>query len=311
MPLFWNLKPMLIKAETTYGTDAVPTGAANAILAQNIKLTPMKGEDVARGLERPFMGADATLPAGLNAMISFEVELARSGAVDAPPPWGALLRGCGVAQVVNAAASVVYSPISTGHEGVSIYFHLDGTRYALIGARGSAKFMLPANGTPKIMFEFTGLFVQPTTVANPAATLTAWATPQIVASVNTPTVSFNAVPLIMRSFEFDLGNKVIYRSLVGSQSVLIPERSEKIAMVAEAVPLATLNPYALAAVPTTAALSLVHGTGVGRISTFAFPNALIQRPEGLNEQDGIVEWPLSFVPLPGALGNDQWTLTLT
>ena len=244
-------------------------------------------------------------------MIAFEVELAPSGTAGTAPAWGALLRACAVAQTVVALTSVTYNPISTAHEGVSIYFFADGTRYALIGARGTAKLMLTANGTPKISFELTGLFVQPTAVANPSPTLTAWTAPQIVASVNTPTVTFNAVPLILRSFEFDLGNQVIFRSLVGSQSVLIPQRSEKIAMVVEAVPLATLNPYALAAGPTTAALSLVHGTGAGKITTISAPSALIQRPEGLNEQDGIVEWPLSFVPLPGTAGNDQWTIVLT
>lgn len=310
MPLFWNNKVLAVKRETIYGTDSAPTGA-NAFVAQKVKLTPMKGEDVARGLERAFLAADATLPAGLNAMIEFEVELAPSGTAGTAPSWGEALRACAVAQVVSAGVSVTYNPISTNHEGATVHFYLDGTRYALVGCRGTAKLMLTANGAPKIAFALTGLFVQPTTVANPAPTLAGWTTPQIVASVNTPTVTFNGVALIMRSFDFDLGNQVIYRSLVGSQSVLIPQRSEKIAMVVEAVLLATLNPYALAAAATTAALSLVHGTGAGKITTIAVPLALIQRPEGLNEQDGIVEWPLSFVPLPGASGNDQWTITLT
>lgn len=311
MPLYWNQKVLAVKPETVYGTDSVPTGAANAILAQKVTLTPMDGEDVARGLERPFLGADATLPAALCAKIAFEVELSPSGAAGTAPAWGAILRGCAVAQTVNAGVSVVYNPISANHEGVSIYFFVDGTRHALIGARGTAKLMLNANQVPKIAFEFTGLFVQPTAVANPAATLTAWTTPQIVSDTNTPTTTFNGVDLVMRSFEFDLGNEVVKRFLVNSTSVLIPQRSEKIAMVVEAVPLATLNPYSLAAVPTSAALNLVHGVGAGRITTINAPAALLQRPTGLNEQDGIVEWPLSFVPLPGATGNDQWTITLT
>jgi hypothetical protein len=311
MSLFDNETVLLVKPETTYGTDSVPTGLANAVVAQNFNFTPMDGEDVARGLVRPFLGADATLPAALCAKIAFEVELSPSGSLGVAPAWGPILRGCAVAQTINAGVSVVYNPISAAHEGVTIYFFKDGTRHALIGARGTAKLMLVANAVPKIMFDFTGLFVQPTAVANPAATVTAWTTPQIVSDTNTPTITYNGVDLVMRSFEFDLGNDVVKRFLVNSTSVVIPQRSEKIAMVVEAVPLATLNPYALAAVPTSAALNLVHGVGAGRVTTINAPLALLQRPTGLQQQDGIIEWPLSFVPLPGATGNDQWTITLT
>ncbi|MFN3971245.1 MAG: phage tail tube protein [Gemmobacter sp.] len=311
MPLFWNRKVILAKIETSYGTDAAPTGADNAVLALNITLAPMEGEDVARGLERPTLGADATIPAGLHAKLSFEVETAPSGTAGTAPAWGPLLRACAVAQVVSAGVSVAYNPISTAHESATLHFFVDGTRYALTGARGTAKLMFAASAVPKFMFEMTGLFTQPVAVANPTPTLTAWMDPQIVSDATTPTCSFNAVDLVMRSLEFDLGNQIAPRFLVNSESILIPQRSEKIAAVVEAVPLATLNPYALAAAQTTAALSLVHGTGAGRITTLAVPRAQIQRPQGLSNQDGLVEWPLSFVPLPGTAGNDQWTLTLT
>ncbi|QYK42867.1 MAG: hypothetical protein KF887_07125 [Paracoccaceae bacterium] len=310
MPLFWNRKVVLCKVETIYGTDATPTGAADAVQAINVSLMPMEGEDVARGLERATLGADATIPAGLHAKMSFEVELAPSGTAGTVPAWGPLLRACAVAQVVSAGVSVAYNPISANHESVTLHFFVDGTRYALVGGRGTGKLMLAASAVPKIMFELTGLFTQPAAGANPTPTLTAWAAPQIVSDANTPTVTFNSVDMVLRSLEFDLGNQIVPRFLVNSESILIPQRSEKIAAVVEAVPLATLNPYALAASQTAAALSIVHGTGAGRITTLSVPRAQIQRPQGLSNQDGIVEWPLSFVPLPDA-GNDQWTLALT
>jgi hypothetical protein len=311
MSMFWNRKVLLCKTETTYGMDAAPTGALNAIQALNVSLMPMEGEDVARGLERATLGADATIPAGLHAKMSFEVELAPSGTAGTAPAWGAILRACAVAQVITASVSVAYNPISSNHESVTLHFFVDGTRYALVGARGTAKMTFAANAVPKIMFEITGLFTQPSAGANPSPTLTAWAAPQIVSDANTPTATFNGVDLVLRSLEFDLGNQIAARFLVNSESILIPQRSERIAAVVQAVPLATLNPYTLAASQTNAALSLVHGVGAGRIATLSVPRAQIQRPQGLSNQDGIVEWPLSFVPLPGTAGNDQWTLTLT
>ena len=311
MTMFWNRKVVLCKVEATYGTDAAPTGAADAVQAINVSLSPMEGEDVARGLERATLGADATIPAGLHAKMSFEVELAPSGSAGTAPAWGPLLRACAVAQVVSAGVSVAYNPISVNHESVTLHFFVDGTRYALTGARGTARLMLVASAVPKFMFELTGLFTQPSAVSNPLPTLTAWAAPQVVSDANTPTVTFNSVDMVLRSLEFDLGNQIVPRFLVNSESIRIPQRSERIAAVVEAVPLATLNPYTLAASQTAAALTVVHGVGAGRIATLSVPRAQIQRPQGLANQDGIVEWPLSFVPLPGTTGNDQWTLTLT
>lgn len=66
----------------------------------------------------------------------------------------------------------------------------------------------------------------------------------------------------------------------------------------------------MAAAGTPQALSLVHGVGAGRICTLSVPAAQVLRPTGVEEQDGIVEWPLKFQPLPTS-GNDQYTLAFT
>ncbi|NTT88503.1 hypothetical protein HS053_21670, partial [Tabrizicola sp. SY72] len=49
MPNFWRLQALLAKIETVYGTDPTPTGAANAILAEDVRVMPMEGQDVTRG----------------------------------------------------------------------------------------------------------------------------------------------------------------------------------------------------------------------------------------------------------------------
>lgn len=311
MAMFWNRKTLLAKIEATYGTDSAPVGTTDAVLATNVRLLPMEGEDVSRELDLPLLGGQATVPAGLHAKLSFEVELAPSGAVGTVPAWGPLLRMCAVAQTVASGVSVTYNPISTGHESGTIHFNVDGTRYALRGCRGNAKLIIGAQRIPRIQFEMTGLFLQPAAFANPAVTLAAWQRPQIAASSNTPTCTFNGVSMVLREFEMDLGNDVQGRFLIGSESILIPRRAERISATVQAVALATLNPYALAAAQTPAVLQLVHGTGAGRITTLNVPNAQLQRPAGLAEQQGIVEWPLNFLPLPGATGNDQWTIVTT
>lgn len=311
MPILWNRKVLLAAIESSYGADAAPAATA-AVLAMNVQLSPMEGQDVSRELELASLGAQATIPAELHMRLAFEVELAPSGTAGTAPAWGALMRGCGCAQTIVAGTSVTYNPVSTGHDSLTLHFFIENTRFVLLGARGTATLSLTAQRPPRIRFEFTGLFTQPSTQTPPTPNLAAWQAPQIASAATTPAFSFNAVSLVLRQFEFALGNEVAPRFLIGAgaERILIPQRAERATATVEAVALAALDPFTLAAGPTVAALSLTHGTGAGRIATLSLPRAQIQRPGSPTNTQGIVEWPLAFVPLPDA-GDDQWTLTLT
>lgn len=313
MPKIWRNKAILAKIETTYGTDAVPTGAANAVMATEVQLSPMEGQDISRELDsRPFMGGQPTIAAGLYAKLSMKVELKGSGTAGTPPGFSALLRACACAEVVSAGVSVAYNRVSTGHESASIYVNIDGTRHVLTGARGNVVLKLSAQGIPYLEFEFWGLYSTPTDVALPAVTLGTQLSlaPQHGSSANTPTFTVGGVTLILREFSLDFGNQVVPRLLIRSESIMISDIDETIDMRVEAVPLATLNPFLLAQNATTQVLQLVHGVGAGRICTLSVPTAQFMRPSGYQQQDGIVEWPLKMKPIPTA-GNDQLTLTFT
>jgi hypothetical protein len=310
MPLKWNRKVLLAKIETVYGTDAAPTGAANAVLATNVQLSPMEGQDVSRELELATLGPQGTVPVEVHAKLSFEVELAPSGTAGTAPAWGPLLRACAVAETIAAGVSVTYNPVSLNHESATLHFWVENTKYALVGARGTATIKIEAQKVPKIAFTFTGLFTAPAETAQATPTLTAWQKPLVATKANTPVFTLNGVALVLRSLELDLANEVATRFLIGSESVLITQKSEKIAATVEAVLLTTLNPYALALAQTAVPVVLTHGVGAGKIATLNAPLAQIQRPSGVAQQQGIVEWPLNLVPQVNA-GNDQWTLALT
>lgn len=309
MALKWNRKVLLAKIETTYGTDAAPTGAANAILATSVQLQPMEGQDVSRELELTTLGPQATVPVEVHAKLSFEVELAASGVVGTVPAWGTLLRGCAVAETIQAGTSVTYNPVSTGHESLTLHFWVEDTKYALVGARGTATIKIDAQKVPKIAFAFTGLFTQPSALAQAVPTLTAWKKPVVATMANTPVFTLGGTSLVLRSFELDLANELATRFLIGSEGVLITQKAEKISCTVEAVPVTTLNPYALAMAQTASPLILTHGTVAGAKATINAPLAQIQRPSGLAQNQGIVEWPLSLIPQVNT-GNDQWTLVL-
>lgn len=310
-PLYWKSKILLAKIETTYGTDSAPTGGLNAILATEVKLQPMEGNDVARDLDLPWMGGQGTIPTELHAKLSFKVELAPSGTAGTAPGWGVLMRACGVAQVVSVGTSVVYNPISDNHESATIHLWIGSTRYVLRGTRGSAKITVAANGIPYIEFSFTGLFAVPTETARPTpVTLTAFQKPQTGSTANTPVFTINAVAFVLRSFSLDLKNAVENRFLIGAEQVLITQREEEVEAQVEAQPLTAFDPFTLAQAQTSVPVVLTHGTGAGRISTLNVPAAQMQRLQGLESAQDIKEWPLRLAPVP-ITGNDQWTLTLT
>jgi hypothetical protein len=310
MPIKWKSKILLAKIESVYATDPTPTGAANAILATNIVFRPMEGQDVSRELELPWLAAQATIPAGLHARMQFRVELVPSGAAGTAPAWGPLLRACGSAQTVAAGTSVTYNPVTDSHESVNMHFWVGGTRYVMRGTRGTCVLRFTAQGIPYLEFNMVGLFALPSEQARPTPTLSAFLKPDLVSHANTPTFTVDGVSLVMRSFALDLGNDVQTRFLVGAESVLIVDKAELVTCQVEAVPLGTWNPYGEANDQSTVAIVLTHGTAAGRRATLEVDAGQVLRPEGFENNQNILEWPLRVVPLP-ITGNDQWTLTLT
>ena len=310
MPQFWNKKVLLAKIEATYGTDPTLTGAANAILATDIKLSPMDGQDTSRELDQPWLGAQRTIPTDLYQKLSFKVELQPSGSLGVAPAWGPLLRACGCAQTISAGVSVTYNPISAAMESATFYLHIDGTRFIMKGARGNAKFTLNPQAIPYIEFEFTGLWEAASAAADAVPTLTGFINPQVASKTNTPVFTVAGQALIMRQFMMDLGNQVERRFLINDHAVLITDRAESIETTVEAVALGTWNPFALASTQSTAVLALQHGLTVGNRATLNVPAAQVMRTANLENSQKIVEWPLRLTPIP-TVGNDQWTLVLT
>ncbi|WP_322895177.1 MULTISPECIES: hypothetical protein [unclassified Yoonia] len=306
----WRNKIVLAKIEAAYGVDPDPTGALNGVLATEVVLSPMEGSDVSRELETPYLGAQGTIVAELHRKLTLKVELVGSGTAGTAPAWGPLLRACGVAETIVAATSVTYNPVSDDHESITIYVWMDSTVYMLTGTRGTARLTFTAQGIPYLEFEFTGLFSPAAEEARDTPTLTAFQKPQLVTDRNTPTFTMAGEDFVMRSCMLDLANQVEARFLVNSEGILITDRADMIQTTVEAVPLTTFDPYTLAENQGTVPLVLGHGTLAGKIVTLNVPNAQMQRTQGLENAQNIIEWPLRLVPLPTA-GDDQWTLVLT
>jgi hypothetical protein len=305
-----EITTILFKQEVTPGVDPVPTTGANGVLAFDVRMKPMEGQEATRKRSTAFFSAPQQFPTKLFQELSFETDLVGHATRGTAPAWSALAKAAGLAEVATPGTSVVYNPVSTGIPSATIYVNFDGVQHKLRYARGDCMLKLSAHGLPRMAWRFLGLYEEPTDVAAVQPTLTTWADPQVVNYVNTPTFTINGYAAKMSAFELAFNSNLFLRELVNAQSVEISGREPLISTTIEAEPMATFNPFLLARQQTAFAVNLVHGTGSGRIVTVNAPNCRLNRPEGPGEEDKLINWPLKIVPLPTA-SNDDFTITLT
>jgi hypothetical protein len=307
----YRKRTVLVKAESTYGTDSSPAGS-DAVQVRNLEITPVEADVLSRDLIRPYLGNSPQLIANTRVSVTFEVEYAGSGTAGTAPRYGALLKACGFSETVVAATSVTYAPVSASFSSCTIYFSIDGIRHKVTGCRGNFSLNLTANQIPVINFTMTGQYNAPTDTADPTPTFTNQAAPQIFNDTNTTTFSlFSSSALALQSCQADIGNEVVYRELVNSdKEVLIVNRAASGTFAIEAPTLATKDFFAAAVAGTTGALSLVHGTTAGNIISLSSSVVSLGNPAYAEDQ-GVVMLNLPFTLVPTSSGNDEITLAYT
>jgi hypothetical protein len=300
---------LLAKVETTYGTDAAPTGANDAVLLQEAEITPMEAERIERPIIRPFLGARPFVLAGKRVQVRASVDLAGAGSAGSVPAYGPLLRGCGMAQAVEADVDVEYAPRSDGGESLTLVWNADGTQHKALGARGTWSVELRANSFPRLAVEYTGLYVAPTAVALPAVTLTAWRDPRPVGFTDTPVLTIDGYQVAAEAFSYSHGATVSFRDLVGRREVTITARTPTASVSIEAPALSAKNFFALADAQTPVAVTVQHGAAAGAIAEITLPQAQILNPR-YRDSDGVLMLDLDLVPLPTTAGDDEVLLRI-
>ncbi len=304
----WRKKVILAKIETEYGTDPVPTGAANAILVSDVTIEAMAGESVSRGLVRDTLGAEAEIPVGTHVVAEFSVEIAGSGAAGTAPAYGPLLRACAMAETIAAGVDVQYDPVSADEESVTIYFNNDGNKHVLLGARGNVTLDFAAKAIPHYRFRFVGLWSDPAAAAMPAPSFAGFVAPLPVNNANTPSFALHGYAGVMQSLSIDLGNVVNHRDLVGAEAVQRPDRQSKGTVVIEEPALGTKNFYTAAKSATLDAIALTHGLVAGNIVQIGGPKVQLKAPRK-SESDGISMLSMEMVLTPDA-GDDEVKITV-
>lgn len=309
MPKLTRKNAILVKTETVYGTDATPTGAANAVLLVDPpEIVPIEMSMVDRKLVREYFGNSEQLPTAIFARVNFKCEMAGSGAAGTAPAWGPLLRGCGFAETIAAGVKVSYAPITNNAESVTIYANRDRLLHKLTGARGSVRLSLNTDDIPVLDFSFMGLFSPVTDAALPATTLTGWKTPLPVNKTNTPTFALHGYAAPLQSLAIDVANQTEFWSLPNSsEQILLNDRNPRGSISMEAVSIEQKDFFTAAKNVAVDSLQLIHGTAAGNKIQIDAPKVQFASPK-YGEFKGALMLSGDLIFMPNA-GNDELIIT--
>lgn len=304
---------ILAKIETTYGTDPVPTGAANAMLVSNAQFS-LSYNNVNRDLIRAYLGGSEQLVGTRFVDCSFEVEIANSGTAGTAPAWGPLLRACGFAEAsLTVPTRIEYTPISASFSSVTIYYHLDGVLRKAVGCMGTAEMSMGEGERPLWKFAFSGIDGGRTATADPALTLTAFKTPAVVSDVNTGDINlgctYSAGALAggtvypSRGLMLNLGNTVSKKALLGGQAVQISQREMTGTMQVDLTAAQEVSFLTDINGNTLSSLGFTHQSGAGVGMVFHMPAVQRVNPTD-QEYEGDLHMGLDLRLVPNT-GNDE------
>jgi hypothetical protein len=315
---------VLLKKETTAGTDAVPTGAANAVLVSNLKANPLNAQNVSRDLVRDYFGGSEQLVGSAYKTIDFDVEFQNGGTAGELAPWDAALQCCGFASgsLLTVPSRVEHNIAAPGAQAsATIYYYDDGALHKLLYAKGTVSLDLSIGSRPVFQFKFIGLDGGLTAAANPAATLTGYKTPLVVTDPNTGALTLGCTyatgalsggtEYVSGGLTLDLGNAVNFTDLLGTatqpgQTVEITQRETTGKLMLDLTAANEATFMANVKSNTLQSVGLVHGVTAGLKMMIFLPAVQLINPT-LEEKDGRRLIGYDFRALPVA-GNDEFKL---
>lgn len=299
---------VLAKVQTSAGADATPAAATNAILCRATNITPVSAEFTERNLIRPYMGNSGSVAVTQYSQIELEVELAGSGTAGTAPAFGPLLRACGLAETIEAGVDVQYTPVSDNFDLITVYANLDGILHKMVDCRATVRLDISSRAIPFLAFTIMGRYAAPTDTALPNDTdYSMFRKPLGVNKTNTPAWSLGGYTGCLQSFQMDLANQLVWRSLIGCEGAEITDRSPTGSAVLELPSIANFNWPSFVTSGELKAFSITHGAAAGNIVQVDLPKVQLTDPS-YSDQDGIAMLNLNLQIQPDA-GNDELVFT--
>lgn len=317
MPRYIRNSVILAKVETTVGTDAVATGAADAVLVSEMTITPLEANNIDRSLIRGYFGGSEQLVGSAYVKCSFSVEVAGSGTAATAPQWGDLLIGCCMAEALLTVPSrVEYTPVSTALKTLTIDYFDDGVRHRLLAAMGTVTLTAKVGERPMWKFEFTGLDGLITATANPALTLTAWRTPPVMRQASVVDITLASTyatgaitggsVFISTGLEIMFNNEVSFTPLLSQERVDVTDRAMTGHIDLDLTAAQEVTFMGTVKANTTQSLALTIGLAAGNKIIVHAPAVQLINPTK-QELNGtrLCGYDLRIVPTPTGAGNDE------
>ncbi|HRQ82152.1 MAG TPA: hypothetical protein PKZ97_13650 [Azospirillaceae bacterium] len=157
-----RLQALFVAEETDYGDGAtIAPAGLNAILAMNVKTTPIAGQLVERQVVQPYLGARPSQRVGQHMQIEFELEAAGSGTAATPPAYDIIMRAGGMARTIVAGLATIPAAATIATGAVGRFTFAKTAKYAGLydrivtltcttgGGSGVAEFTVSAPATPQ------------------------------------------------------------------------------------------------------------------------------------------------------------------
>jgi hypothetical protein len=280
---------------------AAVTGAATAGSA--LAMTLASG---ASAVDGAYVGLTINLTggtgAGQSAVIASYVGATKVATFTAP-----LVTAAAASTAYTIPAQVVYQPVSSNLESITLYCAVDGVRHVVLGARGTVSVKGSAQGIPMWSFAFTGLYTTPTDAQIQNPNLTPYAAPLAINNQNTYGLNISGyLAAVVSDFSVDLATSVNFRSLPGgTENVPLTDRQPTGSITFEATTIAAKDWWTLMKNVVLGPFSLTHGKTAGNIVKIDAPQQQLDSPS-YGDKDGItmLTCKQTFNPLNG---NDETT----
>lgn len=317
MPRYLKNSVVTAKVQPTPGVDALPTGAANAVLIKDVSITPLDAQNISRDVIRGSFGGSEQLVGPASVKLSYSVELAGSGVAATPPAWGVLLQGCAAGEgSLTTPARVEYSPVSTSLKALTQYYYDDGVLHKLLDCMGNCTLSAKVGEIPTLKFEWTGTNGGIAT-GSATGTYTAWKKPVPMTKANVVDITLGgtyAAGVVTggtvyssTGLELNFGNAVNFNPMLNSETVDITDRDSagSVELELDAAQEVALMADVIANVSRSLAFTIGTTTG-NKVIVFA-PNVQFTNPKKVDRNGKrLIGFDLRFVP--SAAGNDEWKL---
>jgi hypothetical protein len=302
------------KIEATVGVDAAPTGAANAMLAAELSITPLDAQNIDRKLMRSYWGASEQLVGPGSVKVNMTVELAGSGTAGTAPAWGVLLQACAVGEGVLATpARVEYAPVNTGLKTLTLYYYDDGVLHKLLGVLGNCTFSAKVGDRPLLKFDFIGLDGG-VAVASDTGTYTPWKKPVAMTKANVVDVTLGAsysagaltggTTYSSSGIELNFGNAVDFDALLGEETVDITDRVSTGSTELKLTAAQEVANMAIVKANTLQSMGFTIGSTAGNKIILHTPAMQLLSPKKVDRNGRrLIGYDLRFMPVNG---NDEW-----